>query len=108
MPVTLNDSSLHTVIRELKKFSTYEFAVAGFNRIGTGPASYIFIKTDEDGKKIRFLIFLLSSEKVAIGRLGSIAVSYQRAFEIFTIHTKKNVGKLMLRVPIFSTNPTSS
>lgn len=38
------------VVRDLKKFSTYEIAVAGFNRIGEGPASHVYITTDEDGE----------------------------------------------------------
>ena len=51
MSVTLNTSSLDTVIKDLKKFSTFEVTVAGFNRIGQGPASRVHITTDEDGKK---------------------------------------------------------
>ena len=48
--LALNTSSLDVVVRDLKKFSTYEIAVAGFNRIGEGPASNLYITTDEDGE----------------------------------------------------------
>lgn len=48
--LALNTSSLDVVVRDLKKFSTYEIAVAGFNRIGEGPASHLYITTDEDGE----------------------------------------------------------
>jgi hypothetical protein len=52
MSATLNTSSLDTVTRDLRKFSTYEITVAGFNRIGNGPESQAYITTDEDGKGI--------------------------------------------------------
>ena len=55
MSVTVNTSSLDVVIKDLKKFSTYEVTVAGFNRIGQGPASHVHITTDEDGKNIEII-----------------------------------------------------
>ena len=49
----LDPSSQDVVLRDLHKFSTYEVTVAGFSRIGSGPASRVYITTDEDGKKTR-------------------------------------------------------
>ena len=63
MSVALNTSSLDVVVSDLKKFSTYEIAVEGFNRIGQGPASHVYITTDEDGKATKFVCSLFKFTK---------------------------------------------
>ena len=64
MSVALNTSSLDIVVRDLKKFSTYEIAVGGFNRIGQGPANHVYITTDEDGKATKFVCWLFKFTKL--------------------------------------------
>ena len=54
--LALNTSTLYVVVRDLKKFSTYEIAVAGFNRIGEGLASHLYITTDEDGEMTSLVV----------------------------------------------------
>ncbi|XP_028409022.1 protein sidekick-2-like [Dendronephthya gigantea] len=44
----LNVTTQDIVLDGLKKFSVYEVTVAGFNRIGRGPESRVYITTDED------------------------------------------------------------
>ena len=56
MSRTLNTSSLDIVIQDLKKFSTYQVTVAGYNRLGKGLASHVYITTDEDGKTIAIFL----------------------------------------------------
>jgi hypothetical protein len=65
--VTVGPDKHSYVIKDLKKFTRYSIAIAGFNELGTGPYSqYVEILTAEDGKIVRLLQNISNAEACPI------------------------------------------